>query len=293
MMKYANLHMHSYFSDGIRSPQELCELAVQKGYKAVALTDHETVRGLPVMKKAAEEAGLRFITGIEVMAVGCGLPKGTFHIVGLDFDPEHPSIKAYTDWTESNSKEATRVRLEYCIEHGIFSDITWEEVQQRFPDVTWFCNEQVFKTLQEKQGLKDEWYWEFIQHFNGAPVKSIFNALDAAQAIEMIRSAGGIAVLAHPYGQTQYLPALHELGLNGVEIDHPQLNDYDRAEAERLADELNLYRSGGSDHYGLLGNSMKRGNGSILSKKPQPYTADVENGITLEQFETILNRKLG
>lgn len=293
-MKFANLHMHSYFSDGIYSPEELCQLAVQKGYHAVALTDHETVTGVERMEKAAKAAGLGFVKGMEVMARGCGLEKGTFHIVALDFDLNHPRIKAYTDWTEANSKEATQKRLEYCIQEGVFSDITWEEVQQRFPDVKWFCNEQVFKTLQEKQGRDDKWYWEFVQKFNGAPVKAVFNVVDAAEIISMIREAGGIAILAHPHQQTQYLPALQALGLNGVEVDHPWLDDYDRAEAVRLADELGLYKSGGSDHYGLLGNCMKRGPGQILSSKPRiPFDADVENGITQEEYEVIVNRKLG
>lgn len=293
-MKYANLHMHSLYSDGIYTPEELCALAKQKGYHAVALTDHETVRGIPAMKKAADEAGLGFVTGMEITAKGCGLEKGSFHIVGLGFDPDHPRIKAYTDWTEYNAAQLCRKRFDYCIENGIIGGITWEEVLQRFPDVGWLCNEQVYKLLQEKQGLSDEGYWDYIQHFNGAPVKGTSNTLDAAEAIDVIRAAGGIAVLAHPHRQTQYLPALHALGLAGVEVDHPDLDEYDAAEAIRLANELGMYKSGGTDHTGVLGNNMKRGAGAVLNWIPLiPLNTDVENGVEQSDFEAILARKLG
>lgn len=293
-MKYANLHMHSLYSDGIYMPEELCALAKQKGYRAVALTDHETVRGVHRMREAAKEAGLGFLTGMEITAKGCGLEKGSFHIVGLDFDPEHPRIKAYTEWTEHNMTELCRKRFDHCVHTGLISGISWEEVVQRFPDVGWLCNEQVYKLLQEKQGLSDEWYWVYIQQFNGAPVKGTSNTLDAAEAIDVIRSAGGIAVLAHPHEQTQFLPALHKLGLGGVEVDHPDLDAFDAAEAVRIADELGLYKSGGTDHTGVLGNNMKRGAGAVLNWIPLiPLNADVENGVDQADFEAMVSRKLG
>ncbi len=290
-MKYANLHMHSIFSDGIYTPHELCRLAVQKGYQAVALTDHETTRGVGKMREAAAEMGLDFLTGIEITAHGLGVRSGGFHIVGLDFDPEHPRMKAYTEWTEKNITELSIRRLEYCLQEGSIRDITWNDVLKRFPDVGWYCNEQVFKLLQERQGVPDTEYWNFVNHFNGAPVRGISNSLPAEEAIDVIRASGGVAVLAHPHEQTQYLPQLAAMGLGGVEVDHPDLTEWDSAQAIRLAGELELYQSGGTDHTGLLGNSMKRGSGAVLKSTPLvPYDADVSNGTDREAFEEIKAR---
>ena len=293
-MKYANQHLHSIYSDGIYTPAELCSLAIRKGYKAVALTDHDTTAGVEPMRKAAAEAGLEFLRGIETTAVGCGLKSGSFHIVGLDIDPNHPLLKAYTDACEAGITELSIRRLDHCLKTGAIKDITWNDVTERFPDVRWYCNEQVFKLLQERQGLDDRDYWQFVNHFNGAPVRSASKPRDAEEMIDIIRASGGIAVLAHPHNQTQFIPALKALGLGGVEVDHPDLTEYDAAEALRLAHELELYQSGGTDHTGLLGNSMKRGGGTVLGAAPLiPYDADVSNGATETAFREIQQRAKG
>ena len=204
------------------------------------------------------------------------------HIVGLDFDPAHPRMRAYTQWTEKNITDLSIRRLEHCLQTGAIRDITWQEVEERFPDVGWFCNEQVFRLLQEKQGIDDRDYWTFFRAFNGAPVKGVSNSLPAEEAIDVIRASGGIAVLAHPHNQTQYLAALHACGLMGVEVDHPDLTP-----------ELGLYQSGGTDHTGWLGNSMKRGAGIPGHEPLVPYDADVSNGATQDGWEQILHRSLG
>ena len=293
-MTYANLHMHSIYSDGIYTPYELCELAVRKGWRAVALTDHETTRGVENMRAAAETFGLQFLRGIEVTAHGLGVRAGGFHIVGLDFDPDHPRMRAYTEWAEQNITDLSVKRLDYCLKEGLIKDITWRDVEERFPDVGWYCNEQVFKLLQERQGLDDREYWAFVNHFNGAPVKGTSNSRPAEEMIDIIRAAGGVAILAHPHEQTQYLPELARMGLGGVEVDHPDLTPEDSAQAIRLAEKLGLYQSGGTDHTGILGNNMKRGNGMVLKHAPLiPFDTDVSCGISQEAFQKLQNRVNG
>lgn len=294
-MKYANLHLHSVYSDGIFTPQELCALAKGKGYQAVALADHETVRGVPEMRAAAEAAGLGYIQAMETYGHGFGSREGAFHVVAMDFDPEEKAMKAYLDRCEELALDLTVRRLEYCLQNGIIRDITWNDVAQRFPDVGWYCNEQVFKVLQEKQGVDDREYWKFVNAFNGAPVKkrgSTSLALD--ELFALIRGAGGIPILAHPHQQTQYLPEMKAMGLGGVEADHPGMDDFDKAQAWKFAEENGIYRSGGTDHTGVMGNSMKRGAGIVLNYNViTPYDADVENGATQEEYERLRARSLG
>lgn len=230
---------------------------------------------------------------METTAVGCGLEQGAFHIVALDFDPNHPRIRAYTQWTERIITELSVRRLEYCLKEGSIRDIAWKDVEDRFPDVGWYCNEQVFALLQERQGLADTEYWDFVRHFNGAPVQGVSNRKDAEEMIDIIRAAGGIAVLAHPHNQTQFLPALKQIGLGGVEVDHPDLTPWNAQEAIRLAEKMDLYQSGGTDHTGLLANTMGRGAGFIHEVPLIPFDADVSNGACREAFDEMRRRVKG
>jgi len=292
-MKYANLHLHSVFSDGIYTPEELCALAKKKGYKAVALSDHETVRGVPRMREAAKANGLGFVQAMELYGHAFGLREGAFHVVAMDFDPEYPAMRAFIDHCEELALDLTMRRLEYCKQNGLIADIEWNEVRDRFPDVGWYCNEQVFRVLQEKHGVGDKEYWQFIRHFNRCPVqKAGSTSLPMEELFGLIRAAGGIAILAHPHGQTQYLTELVKMGLGGVEVDHPDMDEYDKRQARQFALENGIYRSGGTDHTGLMGNNMLRGD-EPNNKNVTPYDADVENGIEQEEFEAILQRKFG
>ena len=292
-MKYANLHMHSVYSDGIYTPEELCALAKGKGYKAVALSDHETVRGVDRMRAAAAAQGLGFIQAMETYGHGFGQREGAFHVVAMDFDPLHPQMKAYIDRCEELALDLTVRRLEHCLKEGHIRDIAWRDVEERFPEVKWYCNEHVFKLMQERQGVSDRDYWKFIRFFNGAPVKKAGStSLELPELFALIKAAGGVAILAHPHAQTQYIPEMVKMGLGGVETDHPDMDEHDKAEARRIAQELGLYRSGGTDHTGLLGNNMSRGDipgGSEIT----PYDADVENGADQDEFMELLSRSRG
>ena len=288
-MKYANLHLHSVYSDGILTPRELCEKAAQKGYKAIALTDHETTAGTAEMRAAAAEFRLEFINGIEC----CVRHKdiSSYHMVGLGFDPEHPRMRAYTRQCAEIAAENTRRHVDFLAENGAYGDISWEEVTARFPDVEWYCNEHVFKVLQEKQNIPDTDYWQYNALYNGAPLGKPFTLVEAAEMIDIIRAAGGIAIIAHPsVEQLRDLPELAALGLGGVETDHPSMIPEAVREATRLAAELGICASGGSDHYGILGNSTRRGPKPGRIYPTVPEHLDTSNGASREEYERIRER---
>lgn len=288
-MKYANLHLHSIYSDGIHTPRALCEMAAQLGYKAISLTDHETTAGTDVMRAAAAEFGLDFINGIECCVTHKDI--SSYHMVGLGFDPDHPRMRAYTDRCAKVAAESTRLHAEELAANRAFGDISWEEVTARFPEVEWYCNEHVFKVLQEKHNIPDTDYWKYSAIYNGSPIGKVFSLVDAAEMIDIIRDAGGIAIIAHPtVEQLRYLPELASLGLGGVETDHPSMTADAVREATRLAAELGLCPSGGSDHYGILGNSTKRGPNPRRIYPNTPEHLDVSNGATREEYEEIRRR---
>lgn len=295
-MKYANLHLHSIFSDGIYTPAQLCAIAKQKGYGAIAVSDHNTTTGVVHMQKAAQEAGLETIAGMEAYAVGFG---AAFHMLAYDFDVNAPRMKAYVARQEEIARALTIRRFNYCLEKGYFSGITWQDVLDAFPGGGWFCNEQVFAVLQKKQGLEDKDYFKFVRYFNHLPIdESDLNreiSVSCEEMIGIIRDAGGVAVLAHPHRQTKYLPDLVKIGLGGVEACHPDIDEEDEREARAFAKAHRLYTTGGTDHTGLLGNDMNRGGGEVNTPGGPliPLNTDVSHGAEREEFEALKARIYG
>lgn len=294
-MSYANLHLHSFFSDGIFTPLQLCKLAKQKGYGAVAVSDHETARGVEFMRSAAKELGLEFISGMETYAFDFG---ASFHILAYDFDPDEPNIRAYTKEMEEAASAVTKARFDACKKSGLIRQIGWQQVLDRFPHVGWLCNEQVFDTMKTFGEATEADYWSFFPKFQSAAAASAPKMIDSKTMISLIRGAGGVAVLAHPHRQTQHLADLLKNGLNGVEASHPDIDEADEKAARAFAREHRLYTTGGTDHTGLLGTLPTRGDdperlSAADSGILTDLTADVFNGASREEFDALRNRVYG
>ncbi len=290
-MKYANMHLHTVHSDGVLTPYELCAKAKELGFGALSITDHHTVSGWKSFEAAAKQVGIDYILGLE----GNGKADGhNFHIVAYHFDPTAPAMAEYLKNEEDSAMALTEARFKACIAEGAFEGITWQDVLDNSPERCWICNEQVFATLVKLTDWEQKDYWRFVRSFNTKKVeyKKTNRAYSAKEFIKIIRDAGGIASLAHPHNQTQCLPELFSYGLNCVEYDHPDINEFDSKEAYKFAKEHNMYVSGGTDHTGKLSNYPHlRGNPSSLgSSFLTPLDADVRNGITKEEFLDLKNR---
>ena len=294
-MKYANLHLHSIYSDGVYTPRELCERAKAMGYGAVALTDHETAAGYAALAEATSELGLEHILGAEFTANGFG---ECFHIVALDFDPTEKAIAEHIEILRRNAYNKTKAKFEALRGSDFLRGLTWREVEEDAPAGAWFCNEQIFASLAKRKEFRQERFWDYF--FKYKAMRVTFEEIEADCSVEriisLIRSAGGIAVLAHPHDQLRFLPELCGLGLSGVECDHPELTENEKKQARTLAKELGLYISGGTDHFGRLGDYPDvRGDFPGAAELAGedfycPITYDAHNGITKEVFGAIKNR---
>lgn len=293
-MKYANLHLHSCYSDGVYTPKELCEKAKKMGYGALALTDHETVSGCKAMAKAAAKAGLEYIPGFEAYAQEFGT---SFHITCFDFDTDDKAICEYFRKLSIGAELFTHAKFDSLAANGIVKGITWQNVLDDAPENCWLCNEHIFASMIKRLGYTQSNYWDYMAEFRKqkVEVEKPFVDLSASTLISMIHNAGGITVLAHPHNQTQYLPALRELGLDGVECDHPDIYDKDIKAALTFAKENKMYISGGTDHTGQLGNAVDE-RGDFPGRREGtgvPYDTDVYCGVTYAEFEAIKNRIYG
>lgn len=257
-MLFSNAHNHSTFSDGIYTPEEIAVMAKALGYRAVVLTDHDTVQGTYFMQKAARKVGLMTLLGCEFTTVEWG--EG-FHLLGFDFNPDEPGIRKLLEHGAKKHRLRAQLLLKWAQEKGRCTGITWQEVCEEYPYNDFIANNHIFNLLVKKGIMKPEEYFSFFDpdfKWTEESEQRIMAEIrmyepSTKDVIKAIIQAGGVPVLAHPHDQLQYIPGLIEAGLMGVEANHPSLTDEEIRKLHFLADEKGLYKTGGTDHSGALG----------------------------------------
>ena len=280
-MKYANLHLHSTFSDGGFTPSQLVYIGKALGYRAMALTDHETDGGVPAFMHTALQEGILSLAGIEFY----GMEDGEeLHLIGLDFDRDNPELRAFVKERCMLQRECTRKRVELGIQAGWIQGITFQDVLDTAEEGTWICVSTVIQTMIRKKLVPVEFDWAGFRKkvFKNPQAMALTPEKPPAEkVIQTVRKAGGVIALAHPYKQTQYVEKLVGYGLNGIEISHPELYENTSCLALQAADAFGLYHCGGTDHVG----PMSGGGGNLA--------IPTFNGITEEEFTAIKERRLG
>ena len=297
MRYYANLHTHSTHSDGKYSPATLARMAKEEGYGAVAVTDHDTVTGYGELKAECDKLGLETVFGAEFSSPttlyrNADGSWGDFHIMGFHFDPEYPAMKEYLAGMSLREADQTRILVERGRKEGLLRDITWEEVLEFNAGITWLCNEHVFRLMEAKGQVTKADYPAYFRTVFGdrrGEVPPCYPFKQEHEIIRLIHEAGGIALVAHPHDQLQYLDALVEMGLDGLEACHYMLTPEEREQALKLGLEKDLYISGGTDHEGYLGGGYE----SYPTPEDCPvYVPYCAIGTTKAFFDEIKNKRL-
>ena len=257
-----DLHTHSIFSDGSLTPEELVAAAVDSKLEAVALTDHDTTEGLPRFLAAAATQGLRGITGVEISAEH---HPGAMHMLGYLFDPGHVGFQGKLAQLRAGRTERNRLIMDKLQALGL--ELTWDEVHALAGGEV-VGRPHIARALIARGHVKDkdEAFGKLLAR--GRPAYAERFRLSPTDSIQMIRSAGGVAVLAHPcslkLGQKQLRALLQELravGLGGVEVYHSEHNPSQTRLYLRIANDLGLACTGGSDFHGSLMPDIKLGRG--------------------------------
>ena len=254
---FSNSHLHSIFSDGSRTPAELVSMTKKAGYKALVLTDHDTMRGSYLLSREARRAGMLSILGCEITTNGFG---ECIHVLAFDFDPENEAMRALMRRGSRRQTKRSELLFRAGIERGSLREgVTWEEVISAFPDNDFLCNTQVFDVLLRKGIYRTEErreYW--LSNFGyELPLsreldKSLPSFSDTEEAIYTIRHAGGAPMIAHPHGFMKYADDILKMGILGFETHHPELDGNDIEFFENYCHEKGLYMSGGTDHEQIL-----------------------------------------
>jgi hypothetical protein len=264
---FVDLHCHSTASDGTLAPAAVVDLAKQQGLTALALTDHDTVAGVPEAAKRAADIGLDFLPGIEISA---SFPHpGTLHLLGYGIDPLSPALAALSTELIGGRDARNPKIISRLQELGL--KITMEEVEAAAGGGV-IGRPHIAGVL-----LKKGYVTSIKQAFNVylAPGGSAFfdkERLDPADAIRRIRDSGGVTVLAHPSQLRtenaaeldRVVKSLVDQGLSGIETLHSDHTDAQIAGYEALAKKYDLLQTGGSDFHGgtkptiTLGKAGKR-----------------------------------
>jgi predicted metal-dependent phosphoesterase TrpH len=247
----ADFHTHSNCSDGRLSPAALVELAVSRGLQIMALTDHDSVEGIPEAQEAASRhAGFTLIPGVEMST---DIPSGEVHVLGYFLDPNDERLREELANLRSSRRDRGRRIVEKLRALGM--DITWERVQDIAGGGA-VGRPHVAQALLEKGfiGSFQEAFERYIGRNGPAYVER--TKMTPEETVAFLRGRAAFPVLAHPRdmeGLDGMLPALLKAGLKGMEVYY---QDYDEASIERLlsiARNHDLLPMGGSDYHGLGG----------------------------------------
>lgn len=257
-MKYIDLHVHSYFSDGSCSPTELIELAGQADLAAFALTDHDTLEGLSealaavsIYNNSHPDKPLEVIPGVEISAA---FRKKDIHILGLLVDPDSQELHAALERARIERDSRNEKMAAALNEAGIRVDLA--AIQAANADAV--ITRAHFATYLVETGQAKDYKTAF-DHYLGdnTPYYVPRKFIEPADAIRLIRNAGGIPVLAHPLlyhlNEREIRELVSELksnGLMGIETLYSNNVGQDETFVRRLAREYDLLMTGGSDFHG-------------------------------------------
>lgn len=250
-MRIIDMHIHSTFSDGSHTPEQIARAAHRKGLSLAALTDHDTTAGIEAFRSACEAENVPCLGGIELSAAA----KYTLHILGYRISSGCKELEERLEYVRA----MRNVRNEQMIEklQRIGFDITMEEVLQEAK-----CDVPArphIANLLVKKGYAENYRMAFSHYLGkgGAAYVSRIR-LEPEECINLIKQAGGLAVLAHPAQcmltdehMEELLDRLKDAGLWGIEAVYASHTPEMTRSYLRLAERFGLYATAGSDFHGI------------------------------------------
>jgi predicted metal-dependent phosphoesterase TrpH len=247
-----DLHTHSHCSDGTDSPAELIRLARSASLDVLALTDHDTSNGWDEAGQAAASQNLQLIPGMEI---SCLYGRTGVHLLAYHLDPAHPPLAAELEAIRRGRAERLPAMLAGLREAGIA--ITETDVAQVSTAASSTGRPHVADALVRLGVVRDrsEAFDRYLSWGRPGYVGRYATQLD--EMIPLVRQAGGVSVIAHPWGRgsrrtltADVLADLAAAGLTGIEVEHLDHDAAARAQLRGIASEIGLVMTGGSDYHG-------------------------------------------
>ena len=248
-MRYADLHTHTYHSDGTRSPKEVVDVAHRHGIDILCISDHDNLAAYFEIKPYADSVGVTLIPGMEL---SCGFEGVDVHILAYAFNPHDERIEQ-----RLRSFRETRHRRGYAIVERLRANglnIDPERVDQLAAGGA-MGRPHVARALVEAGYVSSvsEAFDKFLGTGKiGYIEKERFRV---SEAVELIHNAGGVLSIAHPTlypNHEELVPKLFDLGVDGVEVQHPDVDRWERERYTNLARFRGKLATGGSDDHGTV-----------------------------------------
>lgn len=247
--QFCDLHTHSYYSDGTKSPAQIVDEAKKAGLSAVALTDHNTVEGLPEFLHAAKENGVCAVGGIEFSAM---YRDKELHIVALFVGEQY--FKRITDLVSEvhRKKEESNIKLVFALREAGYN-IDYEKIKN---STKGGVNRAHIATALVENGYCNsvkEAFSELLSEEKGFYVPP--ERLSVFEVLELICDIVAVSVIAHPFLQMneqelrEFLTVAKPFGLCAMETRYSTYTKEQTALAEKIAQEFGIMQSGGSDYH--------------------------------------------
>lgn len=280
-----DLHMHSSYSkDGEKSPQELIQIAKEKGLDVVALCDHDSIQGVHEMKREGEKESIQVIHGIECSTLFEG---HECHLLGYGIDLQDPYFLSLTNHVLKLCDDAFHERIvKLEAKYPIHIDEA-QVLKDAGDENPWFLlcerifNDPQYQTIEDFKdyipgGKRSDpapvnFFWDKCQ--KGSDLYVYVNFPDFKVSVQKIHESGGLAILAHPfntfYQNEDLLMKAIEAGIDGIEVFSNYHEPYHNAYYEKFAKEHHLLMTCGSDYHGKHKPSIQMGEYGEVTDKDQ------------------------
>ena len=249
-----DFHMHSIYSDGVKSPEELLRHALDCNLSMMALTDHDEIDGIKALRTAQEqldpEKTIKIINGCEFSA---DYKDKSIHILGYRFDETNKELRDFIKYFKSKREERIDEIIKRCNNVGYF--ISKDELLKKFPKTQAYGRPHIGQLLIDGGYAKDinDVFKDILRKDSPCYVPKV--KIEVPYIIDIIHKAGGLAVMAHPKLVTsdEYVVEMLVYDFDGMEVYHTKHNADDVKRYKSLAKEHNLFITGGSDYHGIPG----------------------------------------
>ena len=249
-----DFHMHSIYSDGVKSPEGLLRHAIDCNLSMMALTDHDEIDGIKALRTAQDqldpEKTIKIINGCEFSA---DYKDKSIHILGYRFDETNKELRDFIEYFKSKREERIDEIIRRCNNAGYF--ISKDELLKKFPKTQAYGRPHIGQLLIDGGYAKDinDVFKDILRKDSPCYVPKV--KIEVPYNIDIIHKAGGLAVMAHPKLVTsdEYVVEMLAYDFDGMEVYHTKHNDDDVKRYKALAKEHNLFITGGSDYHGIPG----------------------------------------
>lgn len=246
MADIADLHMHTIYSDGKHTPEELLHLIKTAGIKAFSITDHDTVDGIKPMLEILDDS-IEFIPGIEI---SCHYKKREIHLLGYGIDINNSSLMMHLDTFKKSREDRARKILSKL--QGLDVELDLEHIQERTPNNT-IARPHIAAELVTQGYAHDlrEAFSRYLYDYGAAYEAKVEFPIE--EAIQLIKKSGGVSIIAHPGKMVSEkdIRYFFSQGMDGIEIIHPNHSLYLQKKYHSLAKMFGAVETGGSDFHGL------------------------------------------